>query len=74
MSPYITTALATTIIFSIIAIVLASKIVEGANVQRIAKGHATKSKDEIRQEIRVVRVIISTLILSCLAGLLVLSL
>ena len=59
------------IIFGIVALMFASKAVEGTNAQQIAKGHATKSKDEIRREIRIVRIIISALMISCLAALIV---
>ena len=71
MWPYIATVLITTIVFGVIAIIFAPKIVAGANAQQIAKGHATKSKDEVRGEIKIVRFVISALILACLATLIV---
>ena len=73
MNPYIATTLVTTIVFAIIAIITTSKTVEGANAQRIAKGHATKSKDEIRREIKIIRLSISALILGCLIALIIMA-
>jgi heme/copper-type cytochrome/quinol oxidase subunit 2 len=67
MHPYITAALVMAIVFGVVALIFTSKVVEGANAQQIAKGHATKSKDEIRREVRVARIVISALILVCLA-------
>ena len=74
MCPYITTVLIMIIVFGIVAIVLTPKTVNGANAQQVAKGHATKSKDEIRYEIKIARIIISALILVCLAALIVMFL
>ena len=71
MNPYITTTLVTTIVFAIIAIIVTPKTIEGANAQRIAKGHATKSRDEMRREVRIIRLSISAVILVCLIALVV---
>ena len=59
------------IVFGTIVLIFASKAVEGANVQQIAKGHATKSKDEIRREVRIVRLVTSAFMFACLAVLIV---
>ena len=65
MNPYITTALIAIIIYGIIGIILTPMIVMGANAQQIAKGHATRSRDEIRLTIKFVRLGIALLILAC---------
>ena len=65
----IATALVTTIVYFAIAFNIASMIVEGANAQRIAKGHATKSQDERRREMIIIRVSIAVVIFGCVTGL-----
>ena len=65
MNPYITTALIAIIIYAIIGFILTPMIVMGANAQQIAKGYATKSRDEIRLTIKFVRLGIVLLILVC---------
>ena len=67
INPYITTALVMAIAFGIVALIFTPKTVEGTNAQQIAKGHATKSKDEIRREVRNIRIAISVLMFTCLA-------
>jgi len=69
----IATALVTTIVYFAIAFSIASMIVEGANAQRIAKGHATKSQDERRREMIIMRVFIAVVILGCVTGLVVMA-
>jgi len=69
----IATALVTTIVYFAIAFCIASMIVEGANAQRIAKGHATKSQDERRREMIIIRVSIAVVILGCVTGLVVMA-
>ena len=50
-------------LFAVTIIVLASKLVRGTNAEQIAKGKPTKSKDELRREIRIMRIIMSAIIL-----------
>jgi len=63
MNPTILTMLSALILLAIIIIILASKLVRGANAEQIAKGNPTKSRDELRREIKVVRIIMSAIIL-----------
>jgi ABC-type Fe3+ transport system permease subunit len=63
----ILTILSALTLFAITVIILASKLVRGANAEQIAKGKATKSRDELRREIRIVRVVMLAVILICVA-------
>ncbi|MCL2361321.1 MAG: hypothetical protein FWC73_05870 [Defluviitaleaceae bacterium] len=65
MNLIILTILSTLTLLAIIIIILASKLVRGANAEQIAKGKPTKSRDELRCEIRIVRIVMSVLILIC---------
>jgi len=65
MNPTILTILSAPTLFAIIIIILAAKLVRGANAEQIAKGKPTKSRDELRREIRIVRMAMSALILIC---------
>jgi len=63
MNPIILTILSAPTLFVIVIIILASKLVRGANAEQIAKGNPTKSRDELRREIKIVRIIMSAIIL-----------
>ena len=63
----ILTILSALTLFAIVVIILASKLVRGANAEQIVKGKATKSRDELRREIRIVRVVMFAVILICVA-------
>jgi len=65
MNLLIITVLAALSFFATIIIILAPKLVRGANAEQIAKGKATKSRDELRREIRIMRIVIAALILIC---------
>ena len=63
MTPTILSILSALTLFAVIIIILASKLVRGANAEQISKGKPTKSRDELRREIRIVRIIMSAIIL-----------
>lgn len=68
VNPIILTVLLVGILFGVVIICLASKLVEGSNTQQVAKGSPSKSKDEIQRSIRNVRIAMSLLILACVAA------
>ena len=65
MNPIILTMLSAPTLFAIVIIILASKLVRGENAEQIAKGNPTKSRDELRRKIRIIRIIMSAIILIC---------
>jgi len=68
MNPIILTILSAPTLFAIVIIILASKLVRGANAEQIAKGKPTKSRDELRREIKIVRIIMAAIILICVVA------
>jgi len=62
MNPIILTILGTSFFFAIIILFLAPKLVKGENAEQIAKGKATKSRDEIRRQIKIIRLAMAALI------------
>lgn len=67
MNPIILTVLLVGILYGVVIICLAPKLIEGSNAQQIAKGSPSKPKNEIQRSIRNVRIAMSILILGCLA-------
>lgn len=53
--------------FAITMFVVATKLTLGANANNIAKGKPTRSRDELRRSIRVVRIVMSAITLVCVA-------
>ena len=60
-------------LIAVIIFILAAKLVMGANAQQIVKGRPTKSRDELRREIKIVRGAMAVIILICAAVVVVLQ-
>jgi len=63
MNAIILTILSALLLLAAIMIILASKLVLGANAENIIKGKPTKSRDELRREIKILQIIMFAFIL-----------
>ena len=65
MNPILLTVLSAFAFFATLVIIFGSKLIMGANAEKIAEGKPTKSRDELRREIWIVRVVMYVLIFAC---------